>query len=556
MDEKVAPNQITKIRTFKQDYERVKGGRSVSTTATSTNTSPTAIKKEVEKKPEINSMQEVDSITAQVRNRGQEKILPKKIKSVPTPTPTTAAEIPVPEKPAQPSTINPDLSADILAQLNPDERTSVLSQRNNSPTDIGNYVGGGNIITDTKRDRFRLFPAIWHALTGWYKEKEDEIEERFTPKETVAPGKTRTNIIQQAASRSALAPRDDYGKVSERLRHVERAPISSAPLSIKDKEILTPSWSHTGQEAVTADTSAPAEQPLPTPQPEAQTGYTAAVLQTQPDNTVEEVVTQPDPVPQPLAQPVVAEPKPQIAFGSSFAEQPEPAPRFSRTPLIIGATSLAIVTGIVFSFWMFGGDDSDKAVVKNIETGIPQTIASQNTVPVAIGIDRATLLQSILFAQINVNTTVTQVYPTHNAGPATSDEILAVLDWRAPGGFIRNIESIAFGIYRGQSPFIVLQVTSFETAFGGILAWETDMSADLSPLFGQTVSNTFDANARTSTQTRPAFFVDNNIGTLDIRLLKDEKAADRITYTFIDKDTILITTSIAALEEIVAYVKD
>jgi len=582
MSENESPQSVPKIRTFKQDYERIKGSGAISAEPSNAEVKQTEPTTQAEKKSETEAAssgwQEVDSITAQVRNRGQQLVPPKKVK--PTTTPQTAS--PTAEAPTETTNnkIDPsELSADIMSQLNEREQASIKDDhRSNVAANISDDVETGSIITDTKKDRFKLLPAIWHALTGWYQEKEEEIEDRLTPKEMVEPGRTRADVIRQAAAGSALAPRDDHGQVSERLKHVERTAVESSPVVIKDKAVVTqPSWSYTKEETSTETTTPETNVTKPNNiQPEPTTiaddGYTpTAVPAPAPEQKPEPeqpLPPQPEaPTTSELDQPIsyvpqsvtaqTSQAQPKIAYGASLSEPTSTSVRLqpSRTLMTI-AIILAVTAGVGVSVWFFGGNGGDSNVVTNSQANVPQTIAAQDTVSVALGVNRETLLQSILVASASTNSTVTQIYPTHSAGPATTEEIMAVLDWRAPGGFVRGIKSIAFGKYRGQTPFIVLQVTSFETAFGGMLTWESDMSADLAPLFGETVRNTFDPNARTSTQTRAAFFVDKPVGTLDTRLLKDEKAADRIIYTFLDQNTILITTSVAALEEIEPYVKE
>jgi hypothetical protein len=108
---------------------------------------------------------------------------------------------------------------------------------------------------------------------------------------------------------------------------------------------------------------------------------------------------------------------------------------------------------------------------------------------------------------------------------------------------------MAFGAGDSE-PYIVMKVTGFDAAFAGMLEWERSMSADLSPLFGPTVVETFDSSARTDTQVREAFFQDVIASNKNARILLDEEGEERIIYTFINQQTIIITTTKKALERL------
>jgi hypothetical protein len=138
--------------------------------------------------------------------------------------------------------------------------------------------------------------------------------------------------------------------------------------------------------------------------------------------------------------------------------------------------------------------------------------------------------------------------------PASAEQILSILSPRAPGSFQRGVQELTFGGV-GSAPFMIMKVSSFDTAFAGMLEWERAMSADLSPLYGTPVVETFDPSARTDTQVRAAFFKDAIASNKNIRLLLDEAGEDRIVYTFTDQNTVVITTTREALNTLVPLLK-
>jgi len=114
---------------------------------------------------------------------------------------------------------------------------------------------------------------------------------------------------------------------------------------------------------------------------------------------------------------------------------------------------------------------------------------------------------------------------------------------RAPGSFTRAVSEMTFGSVGGTDPFILMRVGNFDTAFAGMLAWEQYMSTDLAPLFGSIVSESYDPYARTDSQIRSAFFRDTIITNKSARILVDANNTERILYSFVRPNLILITTN-------------
>jgi hypothetical protein len=129
-----------------------------------------------------------------------------------------------------------------------------------------------------------------------------------------------------------------------------------------------------------------------------------------------------------------------------------------------------------------------------------------------------------------------------------------VISPKISGSFGRTIREIAFG-GAAQDPFIIMKVNSFDIAFAGMLEWEQTMSSDLSPFFGDPVVITFDPSARTDTQVREAFFKDMIASNKNARLLLDQNGSDRIIYTFVDQNTILITKNKETLDVLLPRIR-
>ena len=123
-----------------------------------------------------------------------------------------------------------------------------------------------------------------------------------------------------------------------------------------------------------------------------------------------------------------------------------------------------------------------------------------------------------------------------------------ILDLRAPGSFLRTIdEKMMFGAYKGETnaPFLVFKVKNFEDALGGMLLFERNMNSDLAPLFGENLERIGQIGV----------YRDEVVGGVDTRSLYDQYGNMVITYAFIDKSTLVITTSYSALGALAQVLK-
>ena len=136
-----------------------------------------------------------------------------------------------------------------------------------------------------------------------------------------------------------------------------------------------------------------------------------------------------------------------------------------------------------------------------------------------------------------------------SAAELPAHAFLDVLNARAPGSFLRTIEDRmmlgAYGDGDKKVPFLVFKVQSFEDALGGMLLFERNINSDLAPLFGDDLER--------AGQT--GIFRDEVVGGIDTRSLYDQYGNMVLTYAFIDKHTLVITTSYTALGALAGVLK-
>jgi|SRR3989344_4771935 len=165
---------------------------------------------------------------------------------------------------------------------------------------------------------------------------------------------------------------------------------------------------------------------------------------------------------------------------------------------------------------------------------------SEEKILPATSSERNDLLSSILKEKESFSLPVNSVLYINTVGangaPAPIRDVLSILAPRIPPSLARSVEDkYMFGVYSFDTnePFIILSISDYAGSYAGMLKWETDLAYDLGPLFG------IEQNATTTSY----LFTDKAIKNKDIRLLQDSKGDTLLLYSFLDKNTLLITSN-------------
>ncbi|MEX0912912.1 MAG: hypothetical protein WDZ56_00100 [Candidatus Paceibacterota bacterium] len=429
-------------------------------------------------------------------------------------------------------------------------KEDLVSIRKDVPTTIisDDTSGEGSIITDKKRTRFSLVASIGEAAQTWFTTERESFKDRAGAKRkaipTVRPVADRKEILQKAAEQSAMAPRDDHLQLATKFALPKaKAKQDNAPIQIKKKSPPEkPAWSHfTGhqkdqvpQERVASATDVAekvSEQPVATVLPPPPTEKTSPT-------------TVPTPMPT-IATPPVTKETPEI---SEKIESKPPAIKFVGkknkssfaglskfltyagivTVMIIAATS-----GIGLVWWLFSGSNQPQTLTS---TSTPAPLIQavlvnyEDNIRITLPLRKEELWQSILSAEARTSSGLVLVSPMNpDDTTPTTEEILAVVNWQANPAFLRSIEKINFGRYRGV-PFIVIRTTNFDTAFGSLLSAEATLPKDLTIFTYENV------------EVLEGRFTDELIQNHDIRVLKKVSGQDALVYSFVNRNTIVITS--------------
>lgn len=457
----------------------------------------------------------------------------------------------------------------------------------------------GTIITDTKRDRFKLGPAIATSVGDWLTTKREALTQNSAPAHTVRAPETRKDIIAAAAKESAMVERPDTVAVFERIKDTPTSPLITA-VTVKEKAAVpAPSWTHVVDEE-TVHASLPVTIPPP-PEPAAQpvsfqelsqrfTAPTAA--QTVPTTltaTVSEPITPPSvppaapetsprpivppqppfpneiplapvpvaPPPTPVTPTVVPDTPEVIPPRDELVYRPAASASFVRSPLMVVVVMVfAVVTGVGGTVWWLGIFTPEPPTSPTAT--IPVHFQSDTQAALPFTPTRRVLLER-LADRTETTTVTTQLYFTETTNGVErivpGREFLDALAIPVAGSLVRTTSELTLGITATQQPFMVFKVQSFDAAFAGILDWEQTMSADLAPLFGDTVLRSYNPTARTVDQLTAPTFTDRVVENRDIRVLYDDAGVERITYSFPNPQTLIVTTDTATLTSLLPILR-
>ena len=120
--------------------------------------------------------------------------------------------------------------------------------------------------------------------------------------------------------------------------------------------------------------------------------------------------------------------------------------------------------------------------------------------------------------------------------PMEVGKVLALIAPQMPSSLVRSLgKEYMIGIYSSDTnePFIILTTKDFASSFSGMLKWEKKMGVDFGKLF----------SLPEYTDSITPDFKDEALQNKDLRILQDVNSKTVLLYSFIDKNTLVITTN-------------
>ena len=151
--------------------------------------------------------------------------------------------------------------------------------------------------------------------------------------------------------------------------------------------------------------------------------------------------------------------------------------------------------------------------------------------------------------------------------PLTTRTFFSMVAQKAPDSLVRSLApQFLLGLHstQGNQPFLIFKSTSYEQAFAGMLEWEYSIQDDLAPLFPKSIESALLEIATTSAaSTSPPVqysapriiktsFLDSTLQNHDTRVVRDAGGTVVFLWSFVDRQTLLITTQADTLAEIIS----
>ncbi|MFA5888710.1 MAG: hypothetical protein WCW47_00995 [Candidatus Paceibacterota bacterium] len=221
---------------------------------------------------------------------------------------------------------------------------------------------------------------------------------------------------------------------------------------------------------------------------------------------------------------------------SSELEMPDDSSARNKFFIILG--SIMLLLGIITFVSIFYLKSKDEVVTQQ-KTKALISFSEEKLEPV-LASTRERISSDILSEKKSFNLPVNSVLyiNTVNASstPAKIEDVLLLIAPQIPTALARSFDGeYMLGIYSFDTnePFIILTTNDFANSFGGMLKWEKYMVSDLGKIFsipqGTTLSN--------------KGFIDKTLKNKDLRILQNENGKTMLLYSFIDKETLVITTN-------------
>ncbi len=190
-------------------------------------------------------------------------------------------------------------------------------------------------------------------------------------------------------------------------------------------------------------------------------------------------------------------------------------------------------------------------------------------IPTDTGYLPTVIVTELKTAQLSTNEIENIVFTKNIIDTETNTSTQALIDPEAlltrigakpPAAFVRSLSpQFMFGIhhYQTNEPFIIFKTSSFENAYAGMLKWEPTMYEELKTSLGTNSTNATSTPTTTAEILAPkTFVVDMVIQNKDVRVIQDQNSKILLMYSFIDKNTLIITTNETTLRELLARIGD
>ncbi len=139
----------------------------------------------------------------------------------------------------------------------------------------------------------------------------------------------------------------------------------------------------------------------------------------------------------------------------------------------------------------------------------------------------------------------------------TSTKFLNLIKANIPEEIQRTIKpQYMFGMHNfdGNQRFLIIKTGSYDTTFAGMLSWENDLWQDFKEVFSLKSDETNEQTSTISMGIEIKKFQDAVFNNKDCRVVKNSIGEIIFLYSIIDKNTVVITTNVNTLREIISRI--
>lgn len=476
----------------------------------------------------------------------KESFLRKKKPVVVSMPPIVADDIPKPEKKPVPRPAITKLDVGNVSTFNTKSPEFIVDNED---------AAAATIITDTKHNRFKLFPAIISSIKGWFSDKKDSYKQKKQPKYTVPETSRRKGVIQKATSLTGKVATADFSSIHERIRQRkdEAAEAESSHTSWSAKTEPGFPLLETSKKAAVANVQfvsrksyrtspqevivkkEPAAAPAVVIAPAPVVVKTAPVIVAKPEPEI--VIETPDTTPvvetlitQTTTQPEVrAEKREPLSFASIL--------HLDTNTLALGVSAAVLVLAIFGTYAVVSLSDESPAVrltTSEVTPLIKSDLREVSLNPITL----TTVFEALVEVRSSLEETTQVVFLTSDQKPIPAHLLLPLIGFNLEQNFSKTLTQTHFGYTRDRQPFVLLQASDLIAAKGGLLVWEETMGRDVNNLFGIT-----GIDLRST-------FIDATLSGVDVRVIKTESGTERLLYGVVG-NMIIIATNSADFTELV-----
>ena len=216
-------------------------------------------------------------------------------------------------------------------------------------------------------------------------------------------------------------------------------------------------------------------------------------------------------------------PEPEVTAGKTKAR--------NNTFALFG--SVFILLGVLIMGWFYYAKSNEKVAVEE-RTKALIGFSEEKKITAS---NREELLSKFSESRNSWNVVVNSVLYANidsNSGKVSAENFLDMLAPNMPPSLKRSFgHEYMLGIYSFDTnePFLILKVADYPLAYSGMLKWEETMLNDVGGLFG----------SMSEISDKSETFVDESIKNKDLRVLKNSTGNPLILYSFIDRETLVIT---------------